>query len=37
MAIAFLDQFLGEQPNWRVPESLESRAAMQRATQKLLK
>jgi hypothetical protein len=37
MAIAFLDKFLGEEPNWRVPESLESRAAMRRATQKLLK
>ena len=36
MAIAFLDKFLGEEPNWRVPESLESRAAMRRATQKLL-
>ncbi len=37
MAIAFLDKFLGEEPNWRVPESLESRTAMRRATQKLLK
>ena len=37
MAIAFLDKFLGEEPNWRVPESLESRAGMRRATQKLLK
>jgi hypothetical protein len=37
MAIAFLDKFLGEEPNWRVPESLESRAAMRRATQTLLK
>ena len=37
MAIAFLDKFLGEEPNWRVPESLESRAAMRRATQELLK
>jgi hypothetical protein len=35
MAIAFLDKFLGEEPNWRVPEC-QSRAAMRRATQKLL-
>jgi hypothetical protein len=33
MAIAFLDKFLGEEPNWRVPESPQSRTAMRRATQ----
>jgi hypothetical protein len=36
MAIAFFDKFVGGEPNWRVPESLESRAAMRRATRKLL-
>jgi len=35
MAIAFLDEFVGEEPNWRVPDSAESRAAMRRATEKL--
>ncbi len=37
LAIAFLDQFVGEEPNWRVPDAPESRAAMRRATEKLLK
>jgi len=36
MAIAFFDQFVGGEPNWWVPDSLESRAAMRRATRKLL-
>jgi hypothetical protein len=35
MAIAFLDRFVGGEPNWRVPDVLESRAAMRRATEKL--
>ncbi|SED02495.1 hypothetical protein SAMN05519104_2615 [Rhizobiales bacterium GAS188] len=35
MAIAFFDKFVGEEPNWRVPDSAESRAAMRRATKKL--
>ncbi|MFI5015061.1 MAG: hypothetical protein ACHQAY_22225 [Hyphomicrobiales bacterium] len=35
MAIAFFDQFVGSEPNWWVPDSLESRAAMRRATKKL--
>jgi hypothetical protein len=35
MAIAFFDQFVGNEPNWWVPDSLESRAAMRRATRKL--
>lgn len=36
MAIAFFDKFVGGEPNWRVPESPESRAAMRHATRKLL-
>ena len=35
LAIAFFDQFVGNEPNWRVPDSAESRAAMRRATEKL--
>jgi hypothetical protein len=35
LAIAFFDQFVGGEPNWWVPDSLESRAAMRRATKKL--
>jgi hypothetical protein len=35
LAIAFLDRFVGGEPNWRVPDVLESRAAMRRATEKL--
>jgi hypothetical protein len=35
MAIAFFDQFVGGEPNWRMPASAEGRAAMQRATKRL--
>jgi hypothetical protein len=35
LAIAFLDEFVGGEPNWHVPDSAESRAAMRRATAKL--
>jgi hypothetical protein len=36
IAIAFLDQFVGGEPNWRTPDAPENRAAMRRATEKLL-
>jgi hypothetical protein len=36
LAIAFLDRFVGEEPNWRLPDAPEGRAAMRRATQRLL-
>jgi hypothetical protein len=36
LAIAFLDQFVGGEPNWRMPDAPEGRAAMRRATEKLL-
>jgi hypothetical protein len=36
LAIAFLDELVGGEPNWRVPDAAESRAAMRRATEKLL-
>jgi hypothetical protein len=35
MAVAFFDKFVGGEPNWRVPDSAESRAAMRRATKRL--
>jgi hypothetical protein len=37
LAIAFLDQFVGGEPNWHAPDAPENRAAMRRATEKLLK
>jgi hypothetical protein len=36
LAIAFLDRFVGGEPNWRMPDAPEGRAAMRRATEKLL-
>ena len=36
LAIAFLDEFVGGEPNWRMPDAPEARAAMRRATEKLL-
>jgi hypothetical protein len=36
LAIAFLDQLVGSEPNWRAPDAPESRAAMRRATERLL-
>jgi hypothetical protein len=36
LTIAFLDEFVGSEPNWRMPDAPEARAAMRRATEKLL-
>lgn len=36
LAVAFLDQFVGGEPNWHAPDAPENRAAMRRATEKLL-
>jgi hypothetical protein len=36
LAIAFLDELVGGEPNWRLPDRPESRTAMRRATEKLL-
>jgi hypothetical protein len=36
LAIAFLDELVGGEPNWHMPDAAESRAAMRKATEKLL-
>ena len=36
LAIAFLDELVGGEPNWQLPDAPEDRAAMRRATEKLL-